>query len=129
MTRVSGEQQKKAAALDKARGELAQAAQAEMSRLVAEQEKKRAEGAALDSRLVAARAELARIEAETRKRLAMVPTPAKVAAPAPVVVQTAAPAKQPAAKWPLRTRCRRRSWPGRERCATCASPTTATPSA
>ncbi len=79
MTRVAGEQQKKQAALATARGEL-QAAQAETSRLVAEEDKKRAEGAALDSRLVAARAELARIEAETRKRLAMVPTPAKMSA-------------------------------------------------
>ena len=53
-----------------------------MARLVAEQEKKRAEGAALDGRLAAARAELARIEAETQRRLAMVPTPARVAAAA-----------------------------------------------
>ncbi|HEY2744012.1 MAG TPA: type IV pilus secretin PilQ, partial [Polyangia bacterium] len=85
MTRVAGEQQKKQAALATARSEL-QSAQAEMARLVAEGDKKRAEGAALDSRLVAARAELARIEAETRRRLAMVPTPAKMAAPAPAAV-------------------------------------------
>ena len=79
MTRVAAEQQRKQSALQKAERELA-TAQAEMARLVAEQDKKRAEGAALDSRLVAARAELARIEAETKRRLAMVPTPAKVAA-------------------------------------------------
>ena len=99
MTRVTGEQQKKQAALATAKSDL-QAAQAEMARLVAEQDKKRAEGAALDSRLVAARAELARIEAETRRRLAMVPTPAKMAAAAKVV---AAPAVKPMNKDALPT--------------------------
>ncbi|HEX9103388.1 MAG TPA: type IV pilus secretin PilQ, partial [Polyangia bacterium] len=82
IARVAGEQQRKQAALLKAQAELA-TAQAEMQRLVAEQDKKRAEGAALDGRLAAARAELARIEAETQRRLAMVPTPAKVAAATP----------------------------------------------
>jgi len=90
MARVSGEQQRKQAALARAQSDLDKAqasvtaAQAEMQRLVAEQDKKRAEGAALDGRIAAARAELARIEAETQRRLAMVPTPAKVAAAAPM---------------------------------------------
>ena len=55
----------------------------DLARATAEQRKQRAEGAALDQRLQSARAELARIEETTRQRLAMVPTPARVAAPTP----------------------------------------------
>ena len=72
LTRVAAEQQRRQSALA--------AAQAEMARLIAAQEQKRAEGATLDKQLQAARAELQRIEDETRRRLAMVPTPARVAA-------------------------------------------------
>lgn len=55
-------------------------AQAEVARVSSEQQRKQAERAQLDEQLKAARAELARIEQATRERLAMVPTPAKVAA-------------------------------------------------
>jgi type IV pilus assembly protein PilQ len=55
-------------------------AQAEVAREIAAEKQKRVEAEALDRKLAAARAELERIEAATRQRLALVPTPAKVAA-------------------------------------------------